>query len=149
VTVRTGVGQIYRDLGILDPTGGAGVLALHLDRGAALLHIAGLINHQHRVAVPEVRDHVVTQVIAHTVGVPNRPVEQVLHAVRIPVPSMLSDTPAVLARKIGQQPEQESTSPTPGLDPDEPTGHPIEELVGLGPPTNTLYPVAHGHRLII
>jgi hypothetical protein len=37
----------------------------------------------------------------------------------------------------------------PGLDPDEPPGHPIEELVGLGPPTSRLYSVAHGHRLII
>jgi hypothetical protein len=72
-----------------------------------------------------------------------------LHAVPIPVPSVLGDTPTILARKIGQQPEQEPTSPTPSLDPDEPTGHPIEELLGLGPPTNTLYPVPHGHRLII
>jgi hypothetical protein len=62
---------------------------------------------------------------------------------------MLSDAPAVLARKIGQQPEQESTSPMPGLDATEPPGHPIEELVGLGLPTSRLYSVAHGHRLII
>jgi hypothetical protein len=78
------------------------------------------------------------QVIAHAIGVPAGPVEQVLHTVRIPVPSMLSDAPAVHARKIGQQPEQESTSPMPGLDPTEPPGHPIEELVGLSLPTNRL-----------
>jgi hypothetical protein len=138
VAAGTGVGQINRDLGIRDPTGGAGVLTLHPDRGVALLQIAGLINHQHRVGVTETGHHVVAQVIAHTVGVPAGPVEQVLHTVRIPVPSMLSDAPAVLARKIGQQPEHESTSPMPGLDPDEPPGHPIEELVGLGPPTSRL-----------
>ena len=35
-----------------------------------------------------------------------------------------------------------------GLDPGEPPGHPIEDLVGLGLPTSKLYSVAHGHRLI-
>jgi hypothetical protein len=62
---------------------------------------------------------------------------------------MFGDAPAVLTRKISQQSEQESTSPPSGLDPDEPPGHPIEQLVGLGPPTSRLYSVAHGHRLII
>jgi hypothetical protein len=68
---------------------------------------------------------------------------------RIPVPGVLGDAPAVLAGKISQQTEQKSTSPMPGLDPGEPPGHPIEELVGLGLPTSRLYSVAHGHRLII
>jgi hypothetical protein len=71
-----------------------------------------------------------------------------LHTVRIPVPGMFADAPTILARKIGQQPEQESTSPTPGLDPGKPPGHPIEEPVGLGLPTSRPYSVAHGDRLI-
>jgi hypothetical protein len=41
-----GIHQLDRDLGVLDPPGGAGVLALHPDRLAALLEIAGLVDDQ-------------------------------------------------------------------------------------------------------
>jgi hypothetical protein len=53
VPAGCGVGQIDRDLGVLDPSGGAGVLALDPDRRGALLQIAGLVDHQYRVDVAE------------------------------------------------------------------------------------------------
>ena len=43
VPARGGVGQIHRDLGVLDAPGGAGVLALHPDRMHPLLDIPGFI----------------------------------------------------------------------------------------------------------
>jgi hypothetical protein len=67
-----GLGRL---VGVLDPPGGAGVLALHPDRGHTLLEVAGLVDHEHRIGVPETGDDVVTQVVAHPVGVPHRPVE--------------------------------------------------------------------------
>jgi hypothetical protein len=112
-------------------------------RAHAFLDVAGLVDHQHGVAVPETVGDVVAQVIAHPVGVPYRPVEQVLHAVRIAVPGMIGDAPAVLT------PEQEPTRPAAGLDLGEPACHLLEQPVGLGLPTSWLYPVAHDHRLII
>jgi hypothetical protein len=67
-----GVGEEHRDLGVLDPPGGAGVLALHPDRMGALLQIAGLVD-QHRVGVGEGVGGVAAQVIAHRIGVPPSP----------------------------------------------------------------------------
>jgi hypothetical protein len=92
---------------------------------------------------------VVTQVIPHSVGVPHRPVEQVLHAVRVRLAGVFGDAPTVLTRQVGQQPEQEPAGPTPGLDPAEPPGHPPEQPVGLSLPPVRPYAVAHGHCLII
>jgi hypothetical protein len=73
----------------------------------------------------------------------------VLHAVRIGFPGVLGDGPAILPRQIRQQPEHELPGPPPSLHPGEPTGHPIEQPVGLGRPPGSPYAVAHGHRLII
>jgi hypothetical protein len=75
VPTGTGVSEVDRDLGVLDPSGGAGVLALDPDRISALLEVSGLVHDQHRVAVTERADDVVAQVIAHPVGVPARPRE--------------------------------------------------------------------------
>ena len=82
VSTRRRVGQIDRDLGVLDPPGGAAVLALHPHRRGALLDVAGLVDHQHRTRVTERVDDVVAQVIAHRLGVPLRPRQQVLQPVR-------------------------------------------------------------------
>src|SRR3954451_20808823 len=57
-----GVGEIDRDLGVLDPPGRAGVLALHPDRADTLLQVPGLVDHQHRVAFAEMGDHELTQI---------------------------------------------------------------------------------------
>jgi hypothetical protein len=72
----------------------------------------------------------------------------VLHAVRIAVAGVLGKGPADLPRQVRQQPEQELPSATAGLDPAEPPGHPIEQPVSLGLPSQTFYPMARGHCVI-
>jgi hypothetical protein len=58
----------------------------------ALLHVSGLINHQHRIlVVAQVFQHVLAHVITHAVGIPPGPAEQVLHAVRTRLPGPLGD----------------------------------------------------------
>ena len=123
--------------------------ALHPDRMRALLHIPDLVHHQHRGGVAEVLDDVFTQVIAHPVGVPLSPAQQVLHTVRVGVTGMFGDRPTVLARQFSQQPEQEPTDPASCLDPTEPPCHPPQQPVSFGLPADRSYAVARGHRLII
>jgi hypothetical protein len=93
-------------------------MASHPDGGRALLQIAGLIHHQHRLRVAQVLSHVV----ADCVGVPDRPAPQVLDAIRSPVPGVLADAPAVLAGQLCQQAAHERPCPPPRLDPSEPPG---------------------------
>ena len=55
VSTRRRVGQIDRDLGVLDPPGGAAVPALHPHRRGALLDVAGLVDlcrRRHRSTYP-------------------------------------------------------------------------------------------------
>ena len=144
-----GVGEVDRDLGVLDPPGGAGVLALDADGVHTLLHIAGLVGDQHAVVGAERADDVVAQVITHAVGVPAGPGQEVLHPVRIGLAGVLGEGPAVLPREVRQQPAQERPGSAPGLHPGEPPGHPIQQPVGLRGPLMGLYAVARGHRLII
>jgi len=59
VSALPGVDQVDGDLGVLDPSGGAGVLALDADGVRALLHVAGLVDDQHRGPFVEVLDDVV------------------------------------------------------------------------------------------
>ena len=107
------------------------------------------VHDQDGVGVAETGGDVVAQVITHPVGVPHRAAQQVLHTVRIAVAGVFGDRPTVLARQVGEQPEQEPAGAAAGLDPSEPTGHPFEQPVGLGLPSPRPYAVAHGHRLII
>jgi hypothetical protein len=89
-------------LGVPDPAGSTGVLALDADRASALLHIAGLVDDQHRPVVVQVLHHVAAHVVADLIGIPLGPAQQVLHAVRSGLASPLGDGPAVLARQVGQ-----------------------------------------------
>jgi len=97
VSAWRGVGQIHRDLGVLDAPGGTGVLALNPDGGHALLHVAGFINHENCAGVTEGVDNIVTQIIADRLGVPFRPRQQMLQAVGSGIAAVLSNGPAILA----------------------------------------------------
>jgi hypothetical protein len=44
-------------------------------------------------------------IVAHGVGIPPGPAEQVLHAVRAGLLGLLGDAPAVLSRQVRQQPQ--------------------------------------------
>ena len=124
-----GIDQVDPDLGVLDPAGGAGVLALHPDGVGALLQIAGLVHHQHRVGIGEVIHDVSAQVVTHRVGVPGRASQQVLHAVRRRLTGVLGDRPAVHPRQPGQQPQHEQPDPPTRFNPGEPARDPLHQLV--------------------
>ena len=68
MTPRRGVRQIHCDLGVLDPTGGAGVLPLHPDSARALLQISGFVNHQNPGRVVEGSTHIAAQIVADRVS---------------------------------------------------------------------------------
>jgi hypothetical protein len=97
VAGAAGIHQVDRDLGVLDPPGGAGVLALHPNCRRPLLEIPRLVHHQHRLGVAEVLHEELAHVIAHPVVVPHPPGEQVLHPVGAGVAGVLGERPAVLA----------------------------------------------------
>jgi hypothetical protein len=146
-----GIGQVDGDLGVVDLAGGAGVLALHPDRAGALLEVSCLVDHQHRARVTEVLDQVVAHVVADGVVVPDRPGQQVLHAVRGGIPCVLGDRPAVLAGQVGQQPQHQRPRVAPGLHPAEPASDPAQQLLQPRLPAGRInpYAVAGGHRLIV
>ncbi len=56
----SGIAEKDADLAVLDAPGRAGVLALHTDRMGALLHKAGLVQHQHAIGITEVLDDIGT-----------------------------------------------------------------------------------------
>ena len=101
---RCRVGQIHRDLGILDASGGAAVLALHPDAVHAFLDVAGLVDHQDRARITEGLDDVVAEIIADFLGVPAGPRQQVLQSVRRSITAVLGDRPAILAVQTRDHP---------------------------------------------
>jgi hypothetical protein len=56
-----------------------------------------LVDHQHRVRVAQVLDQHGAHVVAHGVGVPHCPGQQVLHPIGAGVAGVLGDRPAVLS----------------------------------------------------
>jgi hypothetical protein len=137
---------MHGDLGVLDAPGGAGVLPLRPDRATALLHVPGLIDHQHRVRIGEMVDNVGPQVRTDTVGIPDRSGQQMLHAVGRGVPGVLRQRPAVLPWQVTQQRQQKSTDPAPALDPAEPAADPIQQLIDARRPSGRSYPGPRDHR---
>ena len=53
LTMATGIAEEHADLAILDPTGGAAVLALHASRPVALFQEAGFIQHGHAIGIAQ------------------------------------------------------------------------------------------------
>ena len=114
-----GIGQIDRDLGVLDPPGGPGVLALHPNGVSALLQVAGLVHHQHGIHLAEPLHDIPAQVVTHAVGIPFRLPQQVLQAVRRVVTGVLGQRPAVLPPDRRHQPGHVVSSGAPRLGPAE------------------------------
>jgi hypothetical protein len=67
------------------------------------LHKARLVQHQHRLGVPQVLDHVLAQVIADLIGVPPRAIQQPLHPLWGLLTRLFGQPPAVLAPDLAQQ----------------------------------------------
>jgi hypothetical protein len=116
----------------------------------ALLEIPGLVDDQRRLWVAKVVDHVVADVVADLVVVPDRSGQQVLHPVRVGVAGVLGDRPAVLSWQVGQQPAHERPGPPAQVGPGEPASDPAQQLLEQLLPAGgvKLYAVACGHRLI-
>jgi hypothetical protein len=142
------VNQVYSDLGVLDSARGAGVLALDGNRAGALLHVPGLVDHQHRLVVVQVLHHVTAHVVADGVGVPLGPPQQVLHAVRGHLSGPFGDGPAVLARQVRQEPEYQPPDPASGFDPREAARDPAHQVLECPLPAGRVYAVTCGHRMI-
>jgi hypothetical protein len=85
----------------------------------------GLVQHQHRVRVAQVLDHVGPHVVAHAVGVPPCSIEQPLHAVGNQLTGLLGQPPAVLAFDLAQQSLQPAQRPPARLDASEPRADPL------------------------
>ena len=114
-----------------------------------LLHIAGLVHDQHRLLVVQVLDDVLADIVTDGVGVPGRPAQQMLHAVRMGFPGPFRDRPAVLARQVRQQAQHQPPGPEPWFDPGEPSGDTAHDRLERLPPTGGIYAVARGHRLLV
>jgi hypothetical protein len=148
VAAPAGVAEEDADLTVLDAARGAGILPLHARRLLALLHEAGLVQHQHRVRVAEVLDHVGPQVVADRLGFPAHPAQEVLHPVRRAVARGFRQLPAVLAPQGRQQPAQVGQRPAPRLDPREPRREPRRQPVeALRPPRRFVH-VRHARHLL-
>jgi hypothetical protein len=93
-------------------------------------------------------DHELAQVGRDPVGVPHRPVQEVLHPTRAGLTGVFGDRPAVLAGQLGEHAIQERGEPAPGLHPAEPRSYPTEQLLARCGPSAGLYAVARGHRVI-
>ena len=128
-TARRRVGQKHRDLAVFDPAGGAGVLALHAHRAAALLQEAGLVDDEDAVRMAEpVRDQA-PHAVSGPVVIPDHRRQQSLHCVGSAVPGALGEPPPVLAFHRRQQPADERTHRLTRLGPHEQTLYRPHDLV--------------------
>jgi hypothetical protein len=81
----------------------------------ALFQKASLIDHQHGLRIPQMLDDIAAQRIAHRLGVPQRPAQQMLKGIRRGIPAHLGQLPAVLALGRTQQAAQIGHGPLPRL----------------------------------
>lgn len=98
VPASAGIGEVDGDLAVLDAPGSAGVLALHADSGGALLQVTGLINHQYRTLIMQLLEGEATQIVPDRIGIPLRPRQQMLQAVRAVIAGVLGQRPAMRGR---------------------------------------------------
>jgi hypothetical protein len=146
---RRGVGQVHRDLGVLHPSGGPGVLTLHTHGLVAALEVAGLVDHEHGVLVAQVIGHVTAQVVPHPVGIPDRPGQQMLQPVRGSITAVLGDRPTVLPAQVGHQPQHQRGGTSARLVAGEPRGNAVPHLTEAGPPSVRVYAMRRGHRAVL
>jgi hypothetical protein len=139
---RGGVGEVDRDLRVLDAPGRTGVLALHPHGGCALLQIPGLVQHEDRIIVTEMPEHVGAHVVPGPVRIPHSTAEQVLQPVRRPMAGMLGDCPAVLALQRRDQPGDEISRVRERLTTGEPARDPTDSGRELRLPPTGRYAVS-------
>jgi hypothetical protein len=79
---------------------------------SAFLDIAGLIDDQDRAGITESVDHVITQIIAHGIGIPAGPPQKMLQAIRGGSAAVLGDGPAILAVQTRDHPGDQQSGMT-------------------------------------
>jgi hypothetical protein len=102
--------QVDRDLGVLDPPRGTGVLPLHPDTVSPLLDVAGLVQNQDRVRVTEMLGHVAAQIVTDPVGIPLRPASAAAHAPRPSAPANSAHIPSSCLAKTSSLPASSNLS---------------------------------------
>jgi hypothetical protein len=127
---------VHRHLTVLHLPGHPGVLAGHPHGVAALLDVAGLVEHQHPVRCTQRLDHIAPQVLAHPALVPHRPVQQPLHPVRRALTRGLRHRPPIagLSNDRRQQPLHIPQRPLPRLRTEEPRPDQLPQLIQLRRP---------------
>ena len=143
-----GVGQKHGDLRVFDPPGGAGVLTLNSDRCGSRFQIARVVEDQHAARIPDRVGHIATDVVADSVGVPDRFTQQPLHRVRIGVPTLLRELPTRSCVHIGEHTQQERPGLQPWFPPAEPSSYPREPAVEFLNPPGNVYADGRGRHAI-
>src|SRR3954452_25085671 len=138
------IAEEHADLAVLDAPGRAGVLTMHAGRLGAFLEKASLIQHQDRVVVTQVLDHIGAQIIAERISVPVNAREELLHAVWRGVAGRLGEVPAVLPLQGGQQALKISQGASARLRTPEPRGNPPGNRLQLLSPVLGFAPARHG-----
>jgi hypothetical protein len=125
------VGQEHAHLGVLDPPGGAGVLADHATRLGPLLEEPGLVHNRHPGRLAQVVVGVASQLIADCVGVPVGAGEEMLHPVRGGLAQVLGQLPAVLPLGAAQEPAEVGNGSVTRLAAGEVPADPLPESLHL------------------
>src|SRR5215212_5820315 len=138
------IGEKDADLAVLDAPRRAGGLALDPGRLGTLLEKASLIQHQDRVVVTQMLDHIGAQIIAERISVPVNAREELLHAVWRGVAGRLGEVPAILPLQGGQQALKISQGASARLRAPEPQGNPPGNRLQLLSPVLGFAPARHG-----
>ena len=130
-----GIGQENSYLAIFDLPRRPAVLALHPHRLGPLLQETGLVYHQYFALLAQMLHHVVPQVIANQVGIPDVGGQQSLHPVGRGVARLLRQLPPVLALYRRKQSLQIVQRPSPGFRTVKPSGNtPMDSFDTCGTP---------------
>jgi hypothetical protein len=137
------IGEEDTQLAVVDLAGRARVLALHPDRGRALLQEARLVHYQHRAFLAQVLHYIGTQIVADPIGVPVGGGKQPLHAVGGALVGVLGQLPAVLAVHVAEQAAQIGQRPPARLRAGEPSRDPGVQALQPSRPRVDLFDVCH------
>src|SRR5215210_136207 len=142
--MAAGIGEKDTNLAVLDAPSRAGVLAMDAGRLGAFLEKARLIQHQDRIVIAQVLDHIGPQVITECIGVPVHAREERLHAVRGTVAGCLGEVPAVLPLQGSKQALKISQGASARLRAPKLRGNPPSNRLQLLSPVLGFAPARHG-----
>src|SRR5271157_4350200 len=103
MTVARHVGGEDADLAVRDLASRTSVLSRHPARRLALLEKAGLVDHQDRVVIRQMLDHIIADNIAQAISIPIPPTQDRLLPPRARIASCLRAHPTGFALLISEQ----------------------------------------------